>query len=95
MTFKNFHKNNGSKGGRPKQDSKIYVEIPEIKFVNLTPKQYDALERRYGHNILLKALLVLDNWLGSGSPKALKYLGKNNYAHFRSDGWVINEVLKK
>ena len=97
MTFKNknwFYKNNGQMGGRPKQDSQVYINIPKIKFVNLTSNQYDTLEKRYGHDILQKALLVLDDWLGSGSPVALKYLGRNNYAHFRSDGWVINEVTR-
>ena len=95
MTFKSkrcFYKNNGKKGGRPKQDSKIYIRIPEIQFVTLTPKQYESLIKRYGYEVLKKALFILDNWLGSGSPDAGKYIGKNNYAHFRSDGWLLNEV---
>ena len=97
MTFykKNFYyKNNGLKGGRPKQDSKIYIKIPEINLVILTPSQYDTLAAKYGHELLTKALKILDKWFMSGSPLAVKYIGKNNYAHFRSDGWVINEARK-
>lgn len=97
MTFKSkkwFRKSNGKKGGRPKQDSQIYITLPEIEFVNLTSNQYKILVNKYGCEVLKKAILVLDNWLGSGSPTAIKYIGKNNYAHFRSDGWVINEALK-
>lgn len=98
MTFKNknlFHKINGQKGGRPIPDSKIRLSIPDITLVILTPGQYDLLLKRYGMNLLKKALRILDNWLLSGSPAAEKYVGKNNYAHFRSDGWVINEALRE
>lgn len=95
MTFKSkkwFRKNNGQKGGRPKQDSKIYIQIPGIKFVILSPKQYTTLVQRYGSELLTVALRIFDEWLNSGSPLSGKYLGKNNYASFRSDGWVINEA---
>jgi len=97
MSFKSkqwFHKHNGSKGGRPRQDSGIYIKIPKIKFVNLTSQQYENLINRYGQSILLKAIVILDNWLKSGSPNATKFIGKNNYSHFRSDGWVINEAKR-
>lgn len=97
MTFKNkhlFHKENGQKGGRPKQNSEICINIPDIKFVMLTQDQYDKLYKHYGDTILQKAVSILDKWFMSGSPIAEKYLGKNNYAHFRSDGWVINEAMK-
>jgi hypothetical protein len=97
MTFKSkkwFYQNNGSKGGRPKQDSKVYIKIPDINFVNITPKQYETLIKKYGNKIVKKALSILDHWLNSGSPSAAKYIGKNNYAHFRSDGWVLHEALK-
>ena len=47
---------------------------------------------RYGYDLLRRALLILDSWLKSGSRPAAKYVGKNNYAHFRSDGWVVNEA---
>ena len=81
---------NGKKGGRPKQDSKIRIELPEIEFVILTPNQYNSLIEKYGYELIKKALEILDNWLKKGSKDSLKYKGKNNYAHFRSDGWVIN-----
>lgn len=97
MTFKNknwINKINGQKGGRPKQDKEIYIEIPEIKLVNLTSNQYKILKDKYGEKTLKKAICILDDWLRSGSPCAEKYIGKNNYAHFRSDGWVINQAIK-
>ena len=80
---------NGKKGGRPKYDSKIRVIIPNIDFVILTPSQYGSLLEKYGYELLYKALKILETWLIS-SPQGEKYRGKNNYAHFRSDGWVIN-----
>ena len=97
MTFiakNSFHKINGQKGGRPKQDSKIQMNIPDVYLVILTPTQYGLLCEKYGRELLQKALLILDNWLKSGGKNSLKYVGKNNYAHFRSDGWVINEAKK-
>ena len=80
---------NGKKVVRPKYDSKIRVIIPNIDFVILTPSQYGSLLEKYGYELLYKALKILENWLIS-SPQGEKYRGKNNYAHFRSDGWVIN-----
>ena len=97
MTFKTkdyYRQNNGCKGGRPKQDSEIYIKIPDIKQVNITPKQYETLLKKYGDKILQKALLILDNWLNSGSPQAEKYIGKNHYSHFRSDGQIINTAKR-
>ena len=85
---------NGQKGGRPKQDSTICIELPEIDLVILTPTQYGSLLEKYGYELLIKSLKILDGWLKSGSPIANKYIGKNNYAHFRSDGWVINEAKR-
>ena len=91
--MKNLHKNsmkNGKKGGRPKINTHITsIAIPGVDTVILTEYQYDTLIQRYGELILNKALKILDSWLIS-SPYAAKYKGKNNYAHFRSDGWVIN-----
>ena len=70
---------NGKKGGRPKYDSEVKISLPDIDFVILTPTQYGSL------------ILILEEWLKS-SPEGEKYRGKNNYAHFRSDGWVINSA---
>ena len=92
---KNFiSKSNGKKGGRPKQDSKIRIELPEIELVILTPTQYNSLLEKYGYDLLRKAILILDEWLKSGSKYAKQYIGKNNYAHFRTDGWVVNEAKR-
>ncbi len=96
MTFKGkkFHcKNNGQKGGRPKQDSNSYITLPDISLVMLTDEQYDTLLNKYGACILTTALKIFDNWLLHGGI-ANKHIGKNNYAHFRSDGWVINEAKR-
>ena len=85
---------NGKKGGRPKADFSLRVEIPEINFVILTPKQYNSLIEKYGYKLIDKALKILENWL-IVSPEGGKYRGKNNYAHFRSDGWLINMAKEK
>ena len=81
---------NGKKGGRPKCDNSVRIELPSVEFVILTPKQYGSLVEKYGYELLYKALLILENWLKT-SPKGEKYRGKNNYAHFRSDGWLIKK----
>ena len=91
---KNVCKKNGKKGGRPKQDSTIRIELPDIDLVILTPTQYGSLLEKYGCQLLRKALLILDDWLKCGSKNAKQYVGKNNYAHFRSDGWVVNEAKR-
>ena len=92
--LKEISQKNGKKGGRPKQDSKIYIKIPEIQFVILTPKQYNLLIEKYGYELSTKALHILDNWLKTGGKASEKYIGKNNYAHFRSDGWLLNTARR-
>ena len=83
-------KNNGKKGGRPNSNEYISAfDIPEIKFVILTEYQYKTLLERYGSALIKKALAIFDEWLAT-SPIGNKYKGKNNYASFRADGWVIN-----
>ena len=89
-----INKINGKKGGRPKQDSKTQIKLPDIDLVVLTQEQYNLLIKKYDYKLLKTALLLLDNWLKTGSKYAIKYIGKNNYAHFRSDGWVINTALR-
>lgn len=89
--------NNGKKGGRPSGDSLIGVrktfKLPEFNIIILTENQYETLLQKYGTLLLQRALFVLANWINT-SPLAKKYRGKNNYAFFRSDGWVINEARK-
>lgn len=81
---------NGKKGGRPNKSSYITAfTIPGINTVILTENQYNTLIERYGAKLINTALNILEHWLIS-SPVGHKYKGKNNYAHFRSDGWVIN-----
>ena len=89
---KNFSAKNGKKGGRPSSSSynNTFV-IPNINLVILTERQYKVLVKRYGLTLISHALSILDYWLKT-SQLAIKYRGKNNYAHFRSDGWVINEA---
>lgn len=83
---------NGKKGGRPRQDSKIRIELPNVELVILTPEQYGLLLSKYGEELLTKAIFILENWFKGGGKYSKKYVGRNNYAHFRSDGWVINEA---
>ena len=81
---------NGKKGGRPSSENYVKViSVPEAGAVILTEGQYNTLINKYGSALIQKALEILDKWLNS-SPIAIKYKGKNNYALFRSDGWVIN-----
>ena len=83
---------NGKKGGRPKYEDARKVYIPNAEFVTLTPAQYKILLKKYGSGVLENAMLLFEDWLKS-SPEGIKYRGKNNYGHFRSDGWVINSVI--
>ena len=89
---KNHFKLNGEKGGRPKGNTYITSFIlPEFNMIILTENQYDTLLNKYGRVLLNTALSIFQQWLLT-SPNSDKYKGKNNYAHFRSDGWVINEA---
>lgn len=85
---------NGQKGGRPKLNIENSTIAPHSEVVILTTKQYNILLNKYGEALLKKALLIFDNWLIT-SPKAIKYRGRNNYAHFRADGWVINSAKQR
>ena len=68
--------------------------IPNINLVILTEHQYNTLIERYGVILFQKALSIFDEWLET-SPVGSKYIGKNNYAHFRADGWVINMAKRQ
>ncbi len=82
---------NGKKGGRPVYNNQMRIVLPDVDLVILTPTQYGSLLEKYGYELLNKALSILEDWLKT-SPQGEKYCGKNNYAHFRSDGWVLNEA---
>ncbi len=88
---KRASRKNGKMGGRPIPETDMKINLPNIEFVILTPKQYTILLKRYGATILEQAVNILENWLKT-SPEGEKYRGKNNYAHFRSDGWLINSI---
>ncbi len=94
MTKNSASAKNGKMGGRPVVDPDKKLEIPEITFVILTESQYNTLLEKYGYKLFQKALSILERWL-SNSPQGTRYRGKNNYAHFRSDGWVINTAMRE
>ena len=89
----NYCKINGKKGGRPKCSQYNSFELPDFQFIVLTPSQYETLLEKYGYSILNKAFSIFEKWLTT-SREGGKYKGKNNYAHFRSDGWVINTAIQ-
>lgn len=82
---------NGKKGGRPTYEKVKNMTFKDVELIILTPNQYGTLLEKYGYKLLMQALMILENWFRT-SPEGEKYIGKNNYAHFRSDGWVINEA---
>ena len=82
---------NGRKGGRPKSENQKDFKLSEITVVILTQNQYKTLVEKYGYNLITKAIKILEEWLKT-SPMGAKYRGKNNYGHFRNDGWVINSA---
>ena len=89
---KSSFKKNGEKGGRPKGNSySAGFVIPGFSTVILTENQYYILNERFGADLINRALNIFEEWLAT-SPLGYKYKGKNNYAHFRADGWVINEA---
>ena len=80
------------RGGRPKGNSYLSdFIVPDFETILLTKKQYNILLNKYGNNLLKNALSIFEHWLLTSSIGS-KYKGKNNYAHFRKDGWVINEA---
>ena len=88
---KRASRKNGKKGGRPSYNNINESELTNTTFVILTQNQYNTLLGKYGYKIIKKALMIFEQWLKS-SPNAEKYRGKNNYGHFRADGWVINSA---
>lgn len=67
-------------------------EIDGIEYVNLTEEHYEKLIDKYGDELTLKAISLLDTWLSKKGKSAKQYIGKNHYAHFRSDSWVIQNA---
>lgn len=85
---------NGCKGGRPKDTDSPRKEIDGIELTNLTEIQYQKLCERYGEILANKAIELFENWLARGNKTAREYIGKNHYAHFKSDNWTIKEAEK-
>lgn len=85
---------NGCKGGRPKDDDSPRKDFGEYETVILTETQWTKILAKYGENLALKMVKVLDDWLSIGGHNAKQYIGKNNYAHFRKDYWVYQEAKK-
>ena len=86
---------NGCKGGRPKDDDSPRKDFgEEIETVILTESQWEKIVAKYGENLALKMVKVLDDWLSIGGHNAKQYIGKNNYGHFRKDYWVFQEAKK-
>ena len=85
---------NGCKGGRPKDDDSPRKDFEEYETVILTETQWTKILAKYGENLALKMVKVLDDWLSIGGHNAKQYIGKNNYAHFRKDYWVYQEAKK-
>ena len=68
------------------------IKLEHGELVNLTKEQYEKLTFKYGHIFINKAIEILNNWLKRNTKYSKKCLNKNNYNHFRKDGWVINET---
>ena len=79
--------------GRKVYSLKDSVSITNINHVNLTENQYKKLQIKYGKEFIDKAISILDIWLGRKTKEAKKYIGKNNYAHFRKDSWLIKATI--
>ncbi len=87
---------NGCKGGRPKDDDSPRKDFGEdIENVILTESQWERIVAKRGERLALKMVEVLDEWLTIGGANAKQYLGKNNYGHFKADGWVLNQAKER
>ena len=84
---------NGKKGGRPKQDSTIRIELPEIDLVILTPTQYGSLLEKYGYELLIKSLKILPFQPQEGHQREISasMLEKELLFCFLKRQWGLNE----
>ena len=62
------------------------------QLTNLTETQYQKLCEKYGEVLTNKAIELFEDWLQRGNKTAKEYIGKNHYAHFKSDHWTIKEA---
>ena len=86
---------NGCKGGRPKDEDSPRKIFEEFEVVILTEAQWEKIVAKRGEKLALKMVEILDNWLSLNGTNAKQYIGKNNYGHFKSDSWVLNEAKKQ
>ena len=87
---------NGCKGGRPKDDDSPRKDFGEdIENVILTESQWERIVAKRGEKLAIKMVEVLDEWLSLGGANAKQYIGKNNYGHFKADGWVLNQAKER
>lgn len=70
------------------------IKLDGIEYVRLTEKQYKKLIDTWGDDVANEAIKVLDNWLAKNGSAQKGYIGRNNYGHFRSDGWVMPIALQ-
>ena len=90
----NTKKKEKHRGGRKKVPITESIYIKEGKLVNLTQKQYETLIRKYGYIFIKNAISIFNSWLEQNTKISKRYSNKNNYANFRSDGWVIHQTEK-
>lgn len=85
---------NGCKGGRPKDEDSPRKIFEDYETVILTESQWEKIVAKRGEELALAMVKILDNWLSLNGTTAKQYVGKNNYGHFKGDGWVLNEAKK-
>lgn len=85
---------NGCKGGRPKDEDSPKKDFDEDCLVTLTENQWERIVAKRGEKLAIKMVEVLDDWLSIGGTNAKQYIGRNNYGHFKSDGWVFQTAKK-
>lgn len=91
--LKNKFEINKKRKGRKIYSTKDSIDLTNASNVNLTEKQYKKLQAIYGKEFIDRAILILNVWLSKKSKEAKKYIGKNNYAHFRKDSWLIKATI--
>lgn len=91
---KSKRKTQNNKGGRRKVSVNECIKLKENELVNLTKNQYSKLIHKYGYLFIKNAINIFNEWLKQNTNISKRYLDKNNYAHFRIDGWVIAQTQK-
>lgn len=71
------------------------VNLDGIELVRLTENQYQKLVELYGEDVTIEAIKILEKWFAKKGKVQKGYIGRNNYGHFRKDGWVIPAALEQ